>query len=514
MSPNISLRKLIKKPIIYLQQLQPIISTHPKKQRLESNQLNKVSKALIADADKNEIDLALAQFFFGCNISFNVIQSQYFKNFMKLLLPTYKPPTRKKLPTKLLDKVYQNLLSERVSSFGSDGVLVIDGWKNSSANTKNVVCTIHTENSKCIFLKSWDLTGLKETGDQLKEIVNEGKKLAKEKFNITTYAVVSDNASAMISMGKKVDIWHTTCHSHSGNLLAKSFVPETFAKKVNNLLHAFKTPGAEYELKQKGGSRIILPCDTRWCSYRDAFRCLLKNLCSMQALVANKKVQLNSTNESLLKDPLFVMQLQDFILIFDPICQLINVCQRSDCSIAEGCEEWLKLKIPTVNDEMQQKLNNRLKKVLTPIALTSNFLHPQYRAKRFLHDEQKLNMVFDFLKQELDLQDITDEPGLDSYQKNLGIFEKLQNRNITSPETFWITAEPFYPRLSSLAQKLLKIPAASAQLERLFSSWAFVHSDLRNRLTVDRSMKLIDIYYTLKMNEHFDDYYDNLIDSD
>ncbi|XP_011883980.1 PREDICTED: uncharacterized protein LOC105571117 [Vollenhovia emeryi] len=496
------------------QALQPTYSTpHPKKQRLVSKQLS-ISKHTKALAANEEIDLALAKFFFGCNISFNVVESQYFKNFVKLLLPTYKPPTRKKLSTNLLDKVYQTLLAERVSSLGSDGVLLIDGWKNSSANTKNVVCTIHTVNSKCIFLKSWDLTGLKETGDQLKEIVDEGKKLAKEKFNITTYAVVSDNASAMISMGKKVDIWHTTCHSHSGNLLAKAFVPETFAKEVNNLLRAFKTPGAEYELKQQGGSRIILACDTRWCSYRDAFRCLLQNLCLMQTLVAKKKVQLDSKSENLLKDPSFAMQLQDFILIFDPICQLINVCQQSNCSIAEGCEEWLKLQIPTVNDEMQQKLDNRLNKVLTPIVLTSNFLHPQYRAKRFLHDEQKMKMVFDFLKQELNLQFITDEPGLDSYQKNLGIFEKLQKRNITLPETFWITAEPFCPHLSSLAQRLLKIPAASAQLERLFSFWAFVHSDLRNRLTVDRSMKLVDIYYTLKMNEYFDDYYDDLVESD
>ncbi|XP_024875318.1 uncharacterized protein LOC112456794 [Temnothorax curvispinosus] len=222
----------------------------------------------------------------------------------------------------------------------------------------------------------------------------------------------------MMSMRKKVDIWHTTCHSHSGNLLAKDLVPETFAKKVNNLLRSFKTPGAEYELKQQGGSRIILACDTRWCSYRNAFRCLLKNLCLMQTLVAKKKVQLDSKSESLLKDPSFAIQLQDFILIFDPICQLINVCQRSNCRIADGCEEWLKLQIPTDNDEMQQKLNNRLSKVLTPIMLTSNFLHPQYRAKQFLHDEQRMKiMVFDFLKQELNVQCITDKPELDLYKK-------------------------------------------------------------------------------------------------
>lgn len=59
--------------------------------------------------------------------------------------------------------------------------------------------------------------------------------------------------------------------------------------------------------------------------------------------------------------------------------------------------------------------------------------------------------------------------------------------------------------------KILKISAASAQLERLFSSWAFVHLDIRNRLTVERSMKLVDVYYSLKMNELYDEHYDNFI---
>lgn len=177
-------------------------------------------------------------------------------------------------PSSLDQKVHQKQLDERVSDDGSDGVLLIDGWKNSSANTKNVVCTLHSVSSKSTFLKFWDITGLRETGEQLKEIVNEGIKLAKDKFKVTTYAVVSDNASPMISMGKKVEIWHTTCHSHSGNLLAKVFVSDDFAKTVNELLRKFKSPSAEHEIKQRGGSRIMLACDTRWCSYRDVFRCI------------------------------------------------------------------------------------------------------------------------------------------------------------------------------------------------------------------------------------------------
>lgn len=57
------------------------------------------------------------------------------------------------------------------------------------------------------------------------------------------------------------------------------------------------------------------------------------------------------------------------------------------------------------------------------------------------------------------------------------------------------------PNLSALAKKLLKIPASSAELKRLFSNWSFVHSFLRNRLLNEKSKKLVDIYYTLKTME-------------
>ncbi|XP_028982196.1 uncharacterized protein LOC114841394 [Diachasma alloeum] len=415
----------------------------------------------------------------------------------------------------LLDRVHQRVVEERISCRGSEGVLLIDGWTNSSANTKNVVCTIHTVNSKSIFLKSWDLTGIGETADQLKNIVEEGIDLAKVKFNITIYAVVSDNASAMVAMGNKVNIWHTTCHSHSGNLLAKALVLKELTQKVNKLLREFKAPGAEHHLKKLGGSRIILAGETRWCSYRDAFRCLSKNLHFMKTLIETKTITLSKESETLLRDPSFECELLDNILIFDPICELMNVCQGSHCSLSEGCEEWLKLAIPTVNNDLQELLEKRFKKVLTPIMLTSNFLNPKYRGKRFINDEEKMAMVTHFIMQELNLDKITKESGFFAYQNNTNIFKKLMERNMDqTPETLWTTAAPFYPELSALAVKLLRIPAASAQLERLFSSWAFVHSDLRNRLTVDRSMKLVDIYYSLKMNELYEHCYDDLMDSD
>jgi len=93
----------------------------------------------------------------------------------------------------------------------------------------------------------------------LKDIVEEAVLLAKEKFKISIYGVVSDNVSSMISMGRQVNIWHSTYHSHSANLLAKSLVPPDFAQSVNNVLREFKMAGLERELKNRGGSKIMLP---------------------------------------------------------------------------------------------------------------------------------------------------------------------------------------------------------------------------------------------------------------
>lgn len=55
-----------------------------------------------------------------------------------------------------------------------------------------------------------------------------------------------------------------------------------------------------------------------------------------------------------------------------------------------------------------------------------------------------------------------------------------------------------FKSLASLALRLQKIPASSAQIERLFSNWSYVHSRLRNKLTFERSKKLLNVYYTLK----------------
>lgn len=82
--------------------------------------------------------------------------------------------------------------------------------------------------------------------------------------------------------------------------------------------------------------------------------------------------------------------------------------------------------------------------------------------------------LIDFFLQNLSGEGLNE---LDLFQNNLGIFELCDKKKIENPLLFWNLAEPDCPNLSVLASKLLRIPAASAQIERAFSSWGFVHSD-------------------------------------
>lgn len=89
----------------------------------------------------------------------------------------------------------------------------------------------------------------------------------------------------MIYVGKKVDQWHVTCNSHSGNLLAKDLVDSVFTVKLIKVLKIFKSSSLERRIVILGGYRIVLPDDTIWCSYLDSYRCFHRNLSFIRQII-------------------------------------------------------------------------------------------------------------------------------------------------------------------------------------------------------------------------------------
>lgn len=455
--------------------------------------IDKISKAEI-----DEVNDKLSNFFFGCNIPLQVVESDHFKKFVESLRPSYKLPGRKLLSTTLLDRSYQKCKDTASAFISDESVLLIDGWKNTSSNAKTVVSMIHNAKGGQAFVDAWDLTGESETGDKLAEIVNKSAEIAMRMYNTTIYAVVSDNAAAMLKMGRSIDIWHSNCSSHTANLLAKDVLDTELTRKVHMVLKEFKLADFERALVDSGGSRIKTPVDTRWCTYRDSYECLIKNVNKMRMLIVSDGIfkKIKPAVKNLLFDDDFIEEVKDNIKLFDPICEIINIAQKSETSIAEIVNYWIKVKLPPTFSKFDEKLDARKKMALNVYALCAYYLHPKYHseANNLLSTSQKIK-IQSFLIENLPEEGIN---GLSDFQENSGIFATLYLKNVQDPITFWNMAKLNYKSLAVLALKLQNLPASSAQIERIFSNWSYVHSPIRNKLTFERSKKLLNVYYTLK----------------
>ncbi|KAG5666419.1 hypothetical protein PVAND_014448 [Polypedilum vanderplanki] len=75
---------------------------------IQSNQhiSNSVETSAITEESQNKIDIKFANFFFRTGISLRIVESEVFKELVKELNPSYKPPCTKKLSGAFLDKQF------------------------------------------------------------------------------------------------------------------------------------------------------------------------------------------------------------------------------------------------------------------------------------------------------------------------------------------------------------------------------------------------------------------------
>lgn len=471
--------------------------------------------------DREKIDMALAEFFFACNVPLHTVDSQYFKTFVQALRPSYSPPCRRTLSYALLDKEHTKIVQrnqEIVVKMNKQAVLLIDGWSNSSANRHNLVCMLATAEDHKILLESYDISETGESSEQLVQIVDKAVILAKEKYDCEVYGVVSDNAPNMTCTGRHIqpELMYTTCNSHTANLLAKDVIEvrkyDSVLQKVMKVQKEFRKPGLESKLTKAGGKKPVLYSKIRFASSRNAMLSFLDNLAVMKKISVDENDDEHDVDESsknpdanviqLLFKVDFVDSVKHLLTLLDPIAKLINVCQKSNVSIALATEAWIDLSADGPK-EIMAMVQNRIKKsnVFNDYSLAANCVHSVYRGKRLNAAQKK--QVDDYMFNALDAK------GLESWRQfklEEGTFASLKRKGITSPVTYWYYAESQgHNELASLATKLLKIPASTCQLERLFSNWGFIHNDNRNRLTPERSKQLTDIYFTLRSTDTIDE---------
>lgn len=452
-----------------------------------------------ADAIRHEIDKKLALAFFSCSFAFKAIDNPYLRDFIETLSRTnipYSPPSRQTLAGPILDAVYEEFVKVKIHMLKDTfSVLLCDGWKNKSSNKKLIVFSLRNIHATQIYLTYKDFSELTEDGNNLSINITNAIDFAKDTYGTQVYGLMTDNDKKIVCGGERAVnadddfLWQATCSSHSGNLLIKTFADEDLIEKLRLIINVFRDSKLDSILRVRfKGTKLQDFPDTRFCYLRKTCVSVVSNLEKLRAVVNLQDVIVEQKIMELLYDDDLENRMVAVIAIVDPVCELINTCQNPNTNIADATQLWMTLELPGYEDA----LDARRKKALSPVGFAANMLHHKYQGLVLSTTQREIGEAFIYNKFR---EDALEE--LFVYQQRVAEFQDLANR-IICPIKYWGWLKLQFPKLADYAIKLMLMPASTAQLESLFSSWTYIHNIYRNKLGMEKSSQLLDMYHCMK----------------
>ncbi|CAG8794482.1 12809_t:CDS:1, partial [Gigaspora rosea] len=469
------------------------------------------------------LESLLARGFYSAGISFNILENDDIKAFFSRALPYFKLPTRYSLSNSLLTKEYSglNTVINYLLNETQFLCLVTDSWSNIR---KDSLINFMITTSKPLFYKSVHTKEDQHTAQNIAEGIDKViQELGVDKF----VAVITDNAPNMkaawhILKNKYPTKVFLECWAHGINLWIKDIlkldwpknVLET-SKEIINYFRNHNIPLAALRRLQieKYGHIISLvqTVDTRWGS---AFYCmdhLLQTKNAIRSLLIEESIGISPNIKIHLMNNLFWQNLKHLRNFLEPFVKFIHELEGDVPLLSAAFLKLRQLETTIRNNDyvpttvitesirlVEQRWNDFL---YNPATMTAYKLDPRYCGE--ILDPNKWDAPIERELIRLARPENKDQvlEELSEYVGKTGGFSAnyLWSSIKEKPYNWWNLVKARYPVLSSIALKLLSIPATSASSERNWSSFNFVHSKLRNRLHNPRVEKIVYIYWNLRI---------------
>ncbi|GFS29134.1 hypothetical protein Acr_00g0005490 [Actinidia rufa] len=189
----------------------------------------------------------------------------------------------------------------------------------------------------------------------------------------------------------------------------------------------------------------------------------------------------------------------NFILSFTaPIYDMLRACDTDKPCLHLVYDMW---------DTMIEK--NRWNKNNTPLHCLAHSLNPRYYSDQWLHEDPKRVPPHRDEEIMLEKNKCLKRYFEDPEERNKAMIEcgkfstkmrpfsdvdSIQGRWTMDPYTWWAMHGTVAPRIQNLTFKLLAQPASSSYCERNWSTYSFIHSVRRNKMTPQRTEDLVFIH--------------------
>lgn len=459
-------------------------------------------------------------------LSFTFVDSKEFKKMIldvqklaKSLPPDvyYEPPSAFVVSNRLLDEAYekrQNKMQGRVER-SSGAAVSLDGRTNiRHEHMLDFTITIPEENP--IYVKT-----IKTNGE-----VQDAPRVASE-IETTIVAVgvhkvdlvVTDNPNVMKAAWKIVEernplVSCNGCACHVFNLLVRSKDHEETthdAESIISFVNNHHRVLAMYESLMESENitrKLTTPIKTRWFSYHGTFYSIKHSKSLLQRLVReNKRELLTITPRPNSKKFVDKINSSAFWTKVDKILDeitfpsnLIGKLERNDATSEQVLESFIDLRnhyVHAGNVEAARLVVTRF-----------NFIVNDHLRVAYLLNHQKVmngieympgdevncmtalaNEAMRFEGENLKAETFKELSLFHRRMANLTSLEKLTLAQMKSPAYWNVLGKSEFPSLAFLASKLLG-PASAASTERAWSIYRWIHSRLRNRLSLAKIDKL------------------------
>ncbi|XP_028566721.2 zinc finger BED domain-containing protein 4-like [Podarcis muralis] len=500
----------------------PSVGSHSRQSDFLANFVDKMSKE-----DQERADETLARAIFASSTSLSIVENQYWKDLYKLIRPSYKLPSHYRLAHPLLDREYnrvQTMVAQRISRAESL-TLMPKRWTDTQGNS---LLSIMFATPEAIFLKAIATKPSHHTGEYIANILGEEIESAGPP---RVQALVTDNTSSMRGAGEILKSTYPhlivfVCSAHGLNLLAKDILSASTMKTIlaagkaivkvfNN--HPIANQALKKLQKEKQGKEnaLLLPSETRWSS---AIKCLESLLHTMNCL------QHASTEETVsqiipqnirkqILDDVFWVKVQDAYNLLLPISEATK--KLEDAPILSYIPEMFRklnenliqlLPSSPLSKEEAEVIKQGFTKVSEicshPVHLAANLLDPQHCGQHLSESDiaTALDIIMELAK---------NIPNINERAVMADIAEYRAKEKLWSQDIVWRASEAVSPltwwkgycntrQLSRIAVRIFSIPPTATSCERKWRTFDAIKTKKRNRLTNERTAKLVSVSLLLQ----------------
>lgn len=518
-------------------------------------QESKRMKSKIDEEEMNTLFIhSFAQFFFNAGLPLHLIECERLSTALRILLPSIKLPSRKELSNKILKEEYEKVKKNTFKSinkmFCEDmsvlGTILIDGWTGTSGDA--VISFIYSSPllNRPIYITSCFPGTLSVSSTYIAEVT---KKVIKY-IGINKVSCITSDGEASFVKSKELllkdfpGLKSATCINHIIANIAKELEKKSsnIRTAISNALEItlyFKNhhyPSALFKKATKRGS-LSVPAATRWFSNLKMLENLHKHMSSLLQIVHSPDFHFKNTivDSKVTLVPLIGEQLEQskkiklliesselfwskVFLAIEVLSPLQNICKKNEQffpPIQDIYPDLAKYNqyIESLNVKEEEKEVKEHLKIILEKRLSQVMENKIYLIAHALDPIQRGSMLgINYLNTISDMSNFFPANLHEEFQNEFTKYRIFilntsnQYKKATTNHHLihhFMEMRPHFPLVSQLGANIFSVVSSNSSVERHFSSFSFIHRNLRNRLSLDRAKMLTFIYQNSKVfHEH------------